>query len=504
MIKIVNQTSSIFVLMLLFVFSANAQPGKFASPSSGGKGPLAKVFRGNDGGAFYCTEVGKKVYMFAEHPGKNYSYVIQGTRSGKTINAKFWGVPKEGSTKTGNFKLQVQNNGSLKLVGSGSGFPAKTLTVTSIGKIKSKLPRPGKPAFNTLKFNDLDGGFKDKSGYHYYFRQIGSFVVVYCERDFSKGKQPSGAFVLIGSRNGDQITGTITALPKGLKKGFGGFNFKVMPNLHLIKSSGINFGGKNLIPTISINQNIEIPISIASDILGSQLKKIKITLDGYDKHGQPKKNGAVIKIPGIPALTYTLPYLQVITCPKCGKRTRTFRRTFINDLHSDIIQLQKIGKNRLKMIVGMEPNGREVKRFVYMEHHLSKNRDGKHRDNLMADWDLQNPRIDVEFSLINKTVNKKKSISFRVDKAKVYAWVDIPAVPDDLEKWIMSKFRPKVERSVKDFLNGYQDYVAELLYDKLQQSAQYINQYKVLGYNVLNVKPKGIRIQGDKVVFLFK
>ena len=499
----------LLMCLALFVFNVSqaqiaraGRLGGYKAPASAPK--VAKVYAGNDGGAYYCTESGKKVYMFAEHPGKDYAYVIEGTRNGNVINAKFWGVPKEGATKTGSAKIQILGNGSMKLLSQSGGFPSSKFNIKTIGQIKNLLPRPKKPAFTTLKLSDLDGGFKDSKGYYYYFRQIGDKVVMFCERDFQKGKQPAGAFVFIGKRQGNGVIGTLVSVPKGIKTGKGNFGLEVLNNGNLKKFSAINFGGELLNLILDI-KNIPIPINNAVDVLDSQLKYTKIKLDGYDKAGKALPNGSYVQFKGMPAYKFSIPMLQVSTGSPKFPKLQTHRRSFINDMSSDIIQLKSLGGNKMRLTVIFESGGREIKR--YCRQCAGKSGDGGPQDNIMQDWDLQNPRIDIEVQLINKkTSSGKNSISFKTTDVDLHAWIDAPALWNKIEKWIMNKVRPEAEQRIMNYLNDpkLQTMVADKMYQGLLSASDYVNQYEVMGYNLLNLKPKGISISGNKVVFQFK
>src|SRR5262245_64890920 len=81
---------------LIFTPLAVAQqgkPGNVKAPT--GNSPLADVFAGDDGGAYYVSEVGKNVYWFAEHPGRDYAHVFKGNRDGNQIKGKYWSIPKD-------------------------------------------------------------------------------------------------------------------------------------------------------------------------------------------------------------------------------------------------------------------------------------------------------------------------------------------------------------------------------------------------------------------------
>ena len=71
------------------------------------------------------------------------------------------------------------------------------------------------------------------------------------------------------------------------------------------------------------------------------------------------------------------------------------RRTFINDMESDIVHLTPMGENSTRLSVIFETNGKEIKRYE---------KGGLGKDKIMSDWQIEGPRVDITFKLINNDV----------------------------------------------------------------------------------------------------
>ncbi|MEO0471215.1 MAG: hypothetical protein AAF206_16420 [Bacteroidota bacterium] len=507
---LMKQTPKNLVLAMLILFLALATQLSAQTRTNGNsiggikantsnKSPLAKVFAGNDGGAYYVTEVGKRVYWFAEHPGKDYAHVFEGIRTGGTIKGKYWAVPKGGKTTTGSLTVKVNPNGSMQRMAQTGGFPSTSFKVTSIQKIKNILPRKKKPGFTQVGIKDLDGAFDDNKGFRYYFRQFGDAVVMFTEKDFSKGQQPAAAFVFIGKRTNNGVLGSLVAVPKGVRKGSGNFGFEVKNNRSLIKHSSIPFGGPTMFPVIP---DIKIPVNRVVNLVNSQMNKVKIRLDGYDRDGKALPDGSFIQF-GSRKMNFSIPYLEVQTSKV--KALATYRRSFINNMESDIINLKSLGGTSSRLSVIFEEGGKEIKR--YCRRCAGKPGDGGAQDNIMADADIQNARIDVDFKLVSyTTTNGKPSISYQATGVKFHAWLDLKLVPDGVEQWVFKKVRPKIEAEILKYMNSTQlrKMVADQIHGQMQKLPEYVSQYNQSGYDLSSLLPKSVGISGDKIVFRFR
>src|SRR3712207_1790086 len=79
----------------LALTSTSAAPGPTPAPITAG------VFRADDGGAVYVRAVESTVYAFAEHPGKDYAFVLRGTYVDGRIRGQWWDVPKHSRATKG-------------------------------------------------------------------------------------------------------------------------------------------------------------------------------------------------------------------------------------------------------------------------------------------------------------------------------------------------------------------------------------------------------------------
>lgn len=467
--------------------SPAAGVGKVKAPTGNGTSPLARVFAGNDGGAYYVSEFkrsGKKrVVWFAEHPGRGYAHVFRGVRTGSTIAGQYWSIPKAKATTTGQLKLRVNANGSLSRLSSTGSFPTRSWTVRSIKSFVSKLPGKTYPGFTMNTVNDLDGAFDDAKGFRYYVRQTGTSVFGVAEAPFKKGKQPSAVMVFIGKRSGNSVSGTVVAVPKGLKKGVSNIKFAVKSNRSLAMSSGIPFGGGPLVPVLP---DIRVPIKDVMNIVNSQMNKVELQLDSY--HNGPATRSYVKFGNGKPTY-FALPYVTV-KITKVGRK----RQTFLNDIKSDIVSVKPLAGNLTRLSVIFETGGKELKRRMVGAV--------GNDDKRLADWDINNLRVDVEFKL----VNYGKSISYEVKKVDLHAVVDVRALPEKLDKWIAGKVQPIVEKELKKELNKsvHRSKVANLVDAKLKSLNSFASKYKLFGYSASNLTPNKVFIDGNNLVIRFR
>jgi hypothetical protein len=452
--------------------------------------PLADVFAGDDGGAYYVTEKGTQVYWFAEHPGRDYAHVFKGTRAGSVITGKYWSVPKDKATAHGTVTFKVNANGSLTRTHHTDDFPSKSFSVTTIDHITKKLPgSKGHPGFTRNTLADLDGLFKDDKDYHYYVRQLGDTVVFVAEPKFSTGTRPEGVYLFIGQRSGNGIEGQIVASPKGKAKGANGMQLSLKPDRTLVKSGGIPFGGGPLLPVLP---DIKVPISKVMDLLNSQMNKVRVRLDGYDTNGESLPNGSFVKLGDKELAKFSLPYLEV-------KLAKSKRRTFINDMESDIVHLKPLSANSTRLSIIFETHGKEIKR--YAKNSVFND------DDLLSDWQIENPRVDITFKLINyKTKEGQPSISFEVTDVDVHGKLDAKLLGDGIENFISGLIRPEVEKQLKKGFNNQnvQQNVANTIYDKLVKLSDYLEKYQAYGYSLSDIAPKSVVIEGSNLVFKFK
>lgn len=456
--------------------------GSVATESHPGTGsPLAHCFAGNDGGAYYVSEVGNKVYWFAEHPGRDYAHVFHGTRDHGTIKGQFYSVPKDRATTHGQATFKIHSNGALERISESGGFPSKSLGVVAMSSIVDKLPRKRKwPGFTANTPGDLDGVFDDGRGHRCYLRQMGDHVVFFAEKDFDKGERPDQALVFVGDRKGNSVEGTWIGVPKGKQTGSGALALSLKPGRVLVSAAGSPFGAGLFNPVLP---DIPIPIKTVMDLANSQLNKVKIHLDGYAGGKHTLKDGSYVKL-GKESFHFTIPGHD-------GKATRYF----IDNMDSDIIHVTPISEDEARFSVVFEDKGREIKRVAKVGG-----------DDLAKDWDIEHPRCDIYFRLANhETSDGRSSISYEVEKVELLAELDAPLLTEGIDDWITDKVRPVIESEIKKALNqrGFRQLVADEIQQKLDDLVKAASEYQLFGYSIAALVPKQVSISGHSVVFSF-
>lgn len=478
------------LLALLLLAPGGAARGQAAAVNqvkapSAANSPLASVFAGDDGGAYYVTEVGQKVYWFAEHPGRDYAHVFVGTRDGDTIKGRFYSVPKDRGTAHGQVTLRVNPNGTMERVGETGGFPSKSFRVVSIHGIVDKLPNKREwPGFTANTLDDLDGVF-DGAVYRYYVRQVNDTVVFFTEKGFAKGQRPDAAFVFVGERQGPSVKGQLVAVPKGKKTGHGPLSLTLNPDRSLTRHDSPLIGGAG--PLQPVLPDIAVPIRSVMELLNTQLNKLKIHLDGHASGNNPLQNGSYINFGGVQSDPFTLPYYN-----------GSVYRYFINDMESDVIHITPVGGNESRLTVVFETGGREIKR---VDEHFKRA-----GDKLARDWDIENPRCDIYFRLVNYlTADAKPSISYEVTRVSFGGEIDAPGLIESIDDFITRKVRPIVETNVKKTLNNDvpRKEVAGLVRSQFDGLVKGADNYRIFGYSISGIAPKGFSIDGDKLVFRF-
>ena len=462
-------------------------PGNVKTNGDTGKSPLASVFAGDDGGAYYVSEYKEKgkptVVMYGEHPGRGYALIFRGSRSGSIISGNYLCLPRAKSQSYGSLKMKVNGNGSMTRFSATGTIPTKKWSIRSMKSIVHLLPGKKNPKWTQNGVKDLDGAFDDAKGYRYYIRETAAGVYGLAEAPFKKGKQPAAVMAFFLKRQGSKISGRVVGLPKGMKKGTSMMSFNVKSNRSMTMTSGIPFGGGPLVPVLP---DIRIPIKDVMDILNSQMNKVEINLDSY--HNGPA-NRSYVKFGNAKPVPFPLPYVTV-KATKIGRK----RQTFVNDVKSDIINVKSLGGNKGRVSVIFEHGGKELKRRM-----VGAIGDD---DKRLADWDVHDMRVDVEFAL----VNYGKSISYEVKKVKLHARVDVKALPEKLDEWVSKKLRPKVEGPIKDALNhkDQRSKVSDAIDSKLKKLQDYLKKYSLYGYSPSSLAPKKVFVDGKDVVIRFR
>ncbi len=173
------------------------------------------VFRADDGGALYVAVDGSAVFAFAEHPGRDYAFVLHGTLSSDRIDGRWWDIPKHRRATRGRVELQVSQGGD-RLVRKSSDADIGVHTFT---RLDGTIPWPqiNRPAgFQSTRNADLDGKFGAPTGQRIYLREIGSDVIGVSEVPRDDSERPDRVSVLIGSRQSNGgVKGRFADVPKG-------------------------------------------------------------------------------------------------------------------------------------------------------------------------------------------------------------------------------------------------------------------------------------------------
>lgn len=219
------------------VEQASAQDGQAAriasalalTRASNASGPAtaaisAGVFRADDGAAVYVSAVGSTVYAFAEHPGKDYAFVLRATHADGHISGQWWDVPKHSRATKGSVKLQVSQNAN-RLTRKSSDTAIGVSVLTRIDPANVPWPKTDLEAgFQSTRTSDLDGKFSAPGGPRTYLREVASDVVGVSELRTGSSARPQWVSVLIGQRqpNGG-VSGSYADVPKGTRAASGGF-----------------------------------------------------------------------------------------------------------------------------------------------------------------------------------------------------------------------------------------------------------------------------------------
>jgi hypothetical protein len=461
--------------------NTHVQPADTIKSDAGTHHPLANVFAGNDGGAYYVIEVGGHVYWFAEHPGRDYAHVFHGTRKGNKITGSFYSVPKDTATSQGQVTLEVLPNGSLKRVSESGGFPAKSLSPIGLEAIKDILPGERQwPGFTANSLEDLDGVFTDGHGLRLYVRQAGHRVALFAEKAFTSGELPALAVVFVGERNGSSIKGEWAAVPKGKKTGSGPLSLTVKADRSLLLPEDSPLGEGIL---TALLPDIPLPISTVMDLCNGLLNKVKVRLD---QRGSKEEGKSYVELLGLRT-----------PIPLPDHFDGILARFFINDMVSDVIHIKPIAPNETRLTVVFEEKGTELVRVGKVWGF----------DRTMADWEIEYPRCDVYFKLVERNATGgRPSISYEVLKVELLAEINAPGLVEKTDDWVTSKARPKIETMVRETLNLKENKqkVADALVTRLDALVQAASGYKNYGFLLAMLVPKRIFIEGNNVVFSFK
>ena len=178
---------------------------------------LQRIYRGDDGSAYYQRVVGTTVVGFGEHPGRDYAFVFRGTVSsdGKTITGTSWDVAKGSRTGAGAVAFGASNGGTRLVVTGGGPLGATTYEALPAENVPWTGPRQA--GFQSIFATDLDGAFDGSDGSRAYVRESNGTVVWVAEAKAGSGQRPAWTSVYVGERTSLGIAGDWWDVPKGTR-----------------------------------------------------------------------------------------------------------------------------------------------------------------------------------------------------------------------------------------------------------------------------------------------
>ena len=202
---------------------------------------IQSFYIGDEGGAYYVTVDGNKLYWVAEHPGQQYCHVGSGVITDGLAKCEWTSTPKYKNNSKGTVEFEIENNGYLLKVAKRTGnFPAFQLKAADLKQgIVDILPGPKKGVYGSAVAGEIEGvwigasfipplapGIPDPRRHTLYIRQEGSSVFIFGEANFEKGKLPNNAFGFAGARytgqaknaKGRTIKGSLFYLSKSTHK----------------------------------------------------------------------------------------------------------------------------------------------------------------------------------------------------------------------------------------------------------------------------------------------
>ena len=170
---------------------------------------LQRIYRGDDGSAYYQRVVGTTVVGFGEHPGRDYAFVFRGTVSsdGKTITGTSWDVAKGSRTGAGAVAFGASNGGTRLAVASGGPLGATTYETLPAENVTWTGPRQA--GFQSIFATDLDGAFDGSDGSRAYVRESNGTVVWVAE---AKANQRPAAGLDVGVHRRAHVAGHLRRL----------------------------------------------------------------------------------------------------------------------------------------------------------------------------------------------------------------------------------------------------------------------------------------------------
>src|SRR2546430_1283718 len=69
-------------------------------------------YRGDDGAAYFVTQVDNKIYWIGEQSKGEFANVLSGTIVGTKVIARWWDIPKGKAASSGNMVLEIKDGGN--------------------------------------------------------------------------------------------------------------------------------------------------------------------------------------------------------------------------------------------------------------------------------------------------------------------------------------------------------------------------------------------------------
>lgn len=217
----------IFCLFYTLPSEAQRRFNTTIGEAGGGTINLTGIYIGDDQGICYIQQTAdKKVYLYAEHPGKKYSIAYQGDiKPSQSIQGLVTHLPKYSVNESNSriMSLKIKERGRvLEMQIAISGLPTKW-TKTTLNVVRNQLPGSRETAtFRGYTESKLTGIWKGDGGIVHYVTHRPTqdqYITWMAESTFSTGSgQPGIANVFFGKKNGDMVQGNFMSIPKGIQK----------------------------------------------------------------------------------------------------------------------------------------------------------------------------------------------------------------------------------------------------------------------------------------------
>jgi hypothetical protein len=253
---------------------------------------LTRLYAGDDGGALYTRSDGAAFVAFAEHPGKNYAFVLRGTIKGDVIEVDWWDVPKGKRPRKGEATLKWSQNGARIVRTGGTPFGPDTFR-----EIKpEQVPWPGIEAagFQGQGAGDLNGAFDAQDNSRWYIRETAHNVVGVAEAGAQPGERARWVAVFFGKRTqqgAGSISGEWFDVAKGLDRKKGSFGAVLMTPADAIWGRELTVQLTGTKRGVKLEPDYAIDYSRMASVIESYMKQSDAVGWSYAIAG----NGAVLR-----------------------------------------------------------------------------------------------------------------------------------------------------------------------------------------------------------------